>query len=386
MDRLVTSEFILGIIAGGRQARALALAAQAWNIRTQVLDAESTAPAASCCTLFVQGDPLSFEDVYRFGRSVDMLTFDTDRVNTAALMQLRRKGKRIHPDPELVGLMQDKGLQRELFVRHAIPTAPFREYDNAQQLFRDVQEHALDLPFIQKIRRRASDGPASAIIRSTVDLRNVLEGACIVEPLLDIGRELLVIVARNGREEARCYPVMELRRDPSGHRIERALCPASIPVDLEQRSRDIATALATAIELRGLLAVEMLVDRNGAVLVNNASPYPPLCGPLASACAVTSQSEQQLRAIFNLPLGSTRITNPAVLLTIFGGRGSEGRVRFAGLNDALAIEGVKIELYNGMDAISPFRLIGHATVLAPTIEEAMLKADIVSETLKVTPW
>jgi 5-(carboxyamino)imidazole ribonucleotide synthase len=333
----------------------------------------------------VQGSRHSFDDVVAFGRSVDLLTFEIEDVNIEALRALKAEGRRVVPDPEALALIQDKGLQKEFYAGHGIPTAPFTLYDSAAEIRAAVADARLAPPFVQKLRRGGYDGKGVAVIDTPDDLPRLLEGPSVVEWRVDIAKEISVIVARNDRGELRCFPAVEMVFDARVNLVDRLFCPADIPDSLEEEAESIAGRLAEALELSGLLAVEMFVDAEGRLWVNESAPRAHNSGHHSIESIITSQFEQQLRAIFNFPLGSTRLKMPAVMVNLLGEPGCEGRVKYAGMTDCMKIDGVKIHLY-GKKETRPFRKMGHVTVMAPTLAEAMEKASLVKHTLKVRSW
>lgn len=385
MEQLVTSEFRLGIIAGGQLGKLLALAASNWDVKTFIMDEDEHCPASTVCTQFVKGSRLSYDDVVAFGRMVDLLTFEIEDIDIEALRALKAEGRRIVPDPEVLAIIQDKGRQKEFYSAHDIPTAPYALYDSAEDIRRAVDQGTLSPPFVQKLRRGGYDGKGVAVIETSAQLSELLEGPSVVEQRVPIRKEISIIAARNARGEVQCFPAVEMVFDPRANLVDRLFCPADIPGDVHAEAERIASQVITDLEVTGLLAVEMFVDDTGAVLVNESAPRTHNSGHHSIESVITSQFEQQLRAIFNFPLGSTRLKTPAVMVNLLGEADARGAVKYEGMTRCMAIDGVKIHLYGKKD-VRPFRKMGHATVLAPSLSEAMEKASIVKQTLKVRSW
>jgi 5-(carboxyamino)imidazole ribonucleotide synthase len=385
MEKLVTSEIKLGIIAGGQLGKMLVLSASNWNVNTYVLDKDDHCPAATSCTFFYKGDQLNFDDVYRFGQLVDVLALELENVNIDALKKLKQEGKRIYPDPDKLEIIQDKGLQKQFYEKIKVPSSSFLLFNGKQEIISAFESGMLTIPFVQKLRKGGYDGRGVSIIRSKHDLINLLDGASVVEELIDIDKEISAIVARNEREEVRCHPTVEMEFNPTANLVEKLICPSTLPEEIENEAENIAIKIITELNLYGLLAVEMFVDKNKKIWVNEIAPRPHNSGHHTIESAITSQFEQLLRAIFNLPLGSTKLKMPAVMINLLGEPGYEGKVRYEGLTECLAVEGVKIHLY-GKKTTKPFRKMGHVTVLAPTVDEAKSKADFVKQKLKVVSW
>ena len=382
MERLVISDFKLGIIAGGQLGKMLVLAASNWDVKTWIMDRDEHCPASDVCTRFIKGDPLDFNDVYNFGKQLDMLTFEIENVNIEAIKKLKAEGVRINPDPDALEIIQDKGLQKKFYTDHDIPTAPFHLFENEDQIRQGVETGELALPFVQKLRTGGYDGRGVALIKTADDLERLFKGPSMVEDMVRIDKEISVIAARNLQGEIKCFPVVEMVFNVKANLVEKLICPSSIDETKQQVAMSIARRVIDALQLQGLLAVEMFMDKEGQITVNESAPRTHNSGHHTIESVITSQFEQQLRAIFNFSLGSTHLKLPAVMINLLGEPGFEGDVKYEGLTDSMAIEGVKIHLY-GKKISKPFRKMGHATVLAPTIEEAIEKADLVKNQLKI---
>jgi 5-(carboxyamino)imidazole ribonucleotide synthase len=385
MEKLVTSEIKLGIIAGGQLGKMLVLSASNWNVKTYVLDKDDHCPASTSCTFFYKGDQLNYDDVYRFGQLVDVLTLELENVNIDALKKLKREGKRIYPDPDKLEIIQDKGLQKQFYEKIKVPSSSFSLYNSKQEIISAFESGRLTIPFVQKLRKGGYDGKGVSIIRSKDDLINLLDGASLVEDIVDADKEISAIVARNESGEVKCHPTVEMEFNSQANLVEKLICPSTLPEEIENKAEDIAIKIITELNLYGLLAVEMFVAKNNKIWVNEIAPRPHNSGHHTIESAITSQFEQLLRAIFNLPLGSTKLKMPAVMINLLGEPGYEGKVRYEGLTECLAVEGVKIHLY-GKKTTKPFRKMGHVTILAPTVDEAKSKADFVKQKLKVVSW
>ncbi len=385
MENLVVSGLKLGIIAGGQLGKMLSLAASNWDISTHILDRDENCPAASCCTSLVKGDPMNFEAVYSFGKQVDMLTFEVENVNVEALKRLKEEGLRILPDPVHLELIQDKGLQKQFYRDHGIPTATFRLFDNREDILTGIRNGSLCLPFVQKLRRGGYDGMGVAVVNKPEDLGRMLDGPSIVEEKVEIYREVSVIVARNGNGEIKSFPAVEMEFNHQANLVEHLLCPAVLPQEIQEDTEEQARRVISGLGLTGILAVEMFVDRNRQIWVNEIAPRPHNSGHHTIESVITSQFEQLLRAIFNFPLGSTRLKMPAVMVNLLGEPGHNGKAHYEGLTKCMRLEGVKIHLY-GKKITRPYRKMGHVTILDPSMEEALKKAEFIKKTIKITSW
>ena len=382
MEQLVISDFKLGIIAGGQLGKMLALAASNWDIKTYILDPDENCPAASCATHFVKGNHLNFDDVYSFGKKVDMITFEIENVNIDALKKLKQEGIKIFPEPETLELIKDKGLQKEFYLQNNIPSAPFKIVDSKIEIIEAIENGILKFPFVQKLRTGGYDGKGVAVIKSKNEIINLLDGASIVEESITIKKEIAIIVARNSNGEIKCFPAVEMEFNPNANLVEKLICPASIEESISKEAKHLAEKIIKQLNCVGILAVELFIDHENKIWINEIAPRPHNSGHHTIESIITSQYEQLLRAIFNLPLGSIQIKLPAVMINLLGEQGFEGNVKYEGLTEVMAIEGVKIHLY-GKKITKPFRKMGHATILSNTINDASIKAELVKQKLKI---
>jgi len=383
MERLVTSSFKLGIIAGGQLGKMLIQEASKWDVVTYVMDPDEACPARTIASHFVRGSNLDFDAVYQFGKMVDLLTCEIENINIEALQKLKSEGHRILPDPDVLELIQDKGSQKEFYRLNNIPTAPFEMYDSPEDIRKEIEKGMITFPFVQKLRKGGYDGRGVAVIHHEGELQRLLDGPSVVEQKVEIEKEIAVIAARNKKGEIKCYPVVEMVFDPQANLVDKLICPSTITPAQSEKAMLMARELIELLQMQGLLAVEFFIDSRGEVIVNEMAPRTHNSGHHTIESIITSQFEQQLRAIFDLPLGSTMLKLPAVMINILGSEGYEGPVKYEGLTESMAIDGVKFHLY-GKKITKPYRKMGHITVLSLTLESAMKKAEKVKQLVKVT--
>ena len=379
---LAKSNLKLGIISGGQLGKMLIQEASKWNIETYVLDNDENCPARGIASHYVKGSNIDFNAVYKFGKMVDILTFEIENINIVALKKLKSEGHTLLPSPEILALIQDKGLQKIFYHQHNLPTAHFNIYETTGQILSALDTGEINYPFVQKLRKGGYDGRGVVVVNNENDLNKLLPDASVVEEKVDIEKEIAVIVARNHAGEIKAYPVVEMLFDPKANLVDLLICPSAITNEQQKKAIKYASQIIELLKMEGLLAVEFFVNIKGQVIVNEIAPRPHNSGHHTIESVVTSQYEQHLRAILNLPLGSTKLKTPSVMLNILGGEGYEGPVLYEGLNECLAIEGVKIHLY-GKQITKPFRKMGHVTVLASTVASALQKAEKVKQLVKV---
>lgn len=383
MEKLNSGSLKLGIIAGGQLAKMLIQEASKWDITTYVLDTEEDCPAGQIATRFVRGSRFDYDAVYNFGKQVDILTYEIESINTEALHKLQTEGLLLLPDPAILELIQDKGKQKDFYWQHGFPTAPYRHFDSKKDIIAAVETDRLNFPFVQKQCKGGYDGRGVVVVNSEADLPNLLDAPSIVEEKVDIAQEISVIVARNAQGETKCFPVVEMEFDPRANLVDKLLCPARISDAIAVEAQNIAMKIIESLNMVGLLAIEFFLDRNHKLYINESAPRPHNSGHHTIESNLTSQYEQHLRAILNLPLGSTQMLKPAVMVNLLGEPDVQGPVYYEGLYETLALEGVKIHLY-GKKQTRGYRKMGHVTVVADTLEEAINRAEKVKKLLKVT--
>lgn len=382
MERLVTSNLKLGIIAGGQLGKMLIQEASKWDIITCVLDNDENCPAGKIASHFIKGNNLDFESVYQFGKLADVLTFEIENVNIEALKKLKSEGRKIVPDPEILELIQDKGLQKAFYERNGIPTSGFKIYESETAIRSGIEKGEINFPFVQKLRKGGYDGRGVAVINDKSDLIKILSGASVIEEKVEIVKEISAIAARNRKGEIKCFPVVEMIFDPRANLVDKLICPSSITVEQSEKAVNYASEIIELLNMEGLLAVEFFIDPKGEVIVNEVAPRPHNSGHHTIESMITSQFEQHLRAILNLPLGCTKLKFPSVMINILGADGFEGPAIYEGLTESMAIDGVKIHLY-GKKITKPYRKMGHVTILSSSLECALKKAEKVKQLIRV---
>lgn len=382
MEKIVTSNLKLGIIAGGQLGKMLIQEASKWDLVTYVLDNDENCPARSIASYYIKGSNIDFDSVYQFGKMVDILTFEIENVNIEALKKLKSEGLKIVPEPEILELIQDKGLQKEFYKNNGIPTSAFKIYESKATILNGIDKGEINLPFVQKLTKGGYDGHGVTVINSKNDLTKLLSGVSVIEEKVEIEKEISVIVARNRKGEIKSFPVVEMYFDPIANLVDELICPASITVEQSEKAVNIASEIIELLNMEGLLAVEFFIDSKGEVIVNEVAPRPHNSGHHTIESIITSQFEQHLRAILNLPLGSTKIKLPSVMINILGADGYEGPVIYEGLSESLAIDGVKIHLY-GKKITKPNRKMGHVTIMSSSINCALKKAEKVKQLITV---
>ncbi len=368
----------LGILGGGQLGKMLIQAAADLNVLCKVLDPDANAPCKVLTNEFEQGKLTDYQTVYEFGKGVEVLTIEIENVNTEAMEALEREGVKVFPKPHIVREIQDKRLQKQFFRKHGVPTADFILVENKQ----DLVKHKGFLPAIQKLGKEGYDGRGVQKILNENDIAKGFDAPSLIEKLIDFEKEISVIVARNESGEVKTFPVVELVFNPVYNLVEYLFSPANISKEVEQEANRIATLIVEKWDFVGILAVEMFLTKDQKVLVNEVAPRPHNSGHHTIEANFVSQYEQHLRAILNLPLGSTHAIMPAAMVNLLGEEGYSGTAKYENLEKVLALEGAYIHLY-GKAITKPFRKMGHVTLLDTTVEGLRAKVDFVRQHLKV---
>ncbi len=377
-----SSNFTLGILGGGQLGKMMLYETRKFDITTHVLDPSPEAPCRIACDHFETGDLMDFETVYNFGKEVDLLTLEIEGVNIEALEKLELEGKKVYPSAKTLRNIQDKGIQKQFYKTHRIPTAPFIVFQNKNELNEAIVRQELHYPFVWKSCTGGYDGKGVSIIRDAEDIIPLPAGSCIAEKLIPFKNELAVIVARNPSGDVRTYPVVEMEFHPEANQVEYVICPARIDPKVAEKARAVATRVSEAFEHVGLLAVELFQTSEDEILVNEVAPRPHNSGHYSIEASYTNQFEQQLRAILDLPLGDTNSKVGGVMVNLTGAVGHTGAVVYQNIEQILAMEGVTPHIY-GKKQTRPFRKMGHVTIVNADLNVARKVAEQVKKTIKV---
>ncbi len=379
-----SSNFKLGILGGGQLGKMLLSDTRKFDIQTYVLDPSDEAPCKIACNKFFQGDLMDFQTVYDFGKQVDVLTFEIELVNLDALEKLENEGLKIYPSPKTLKLIQNKGIQKEFYIQNNIPTSKFEKYSNLVNLKTAIvnQQSTIKLPFVWKCTEFGYDGNGVKIIRSLEDVENLPNVECIAEEMVEFKNELAVIVCRSPSGEIKTYPVVEMEFHPEANQVEYVICPARIDDKVALKAREIALDVSEKFNHVGLLAVEMFQTYDDEILVNEVAPRPHNSGHYSIEASYTSQFENHLRAILDLPLGNTASKVAGIMVNLVGEEGFSGDVIYEKIEKIISWNGVTPHIY-GKKQTRPFRKMGHVTIVNEDINEARRIAEDVKNTIRV---
>ena len=377
-----SSDFKLGILGGGQLGKMLLYDTRKFDIQTIVLDPSEEAPARFGCNAFYNGSLLEFDTVYQFGKMVDLLTIEIENVNLEALEKLEEEGLPVYPSPKTLRLIQNKGRQKDFYVENNIPTSAHQRFVDIADLKKAIEKDELESPFVWKSAQGGYDGNGVKIVRSTMDLMGLPEVECLAEDLVPFKNELAVIVARSPKGEIKTYPVVEMEFHPEANQVEYTICPARISKKVSEKAQKIALQVSEAMNHVGLLAVEMFQTEDDDILVNEVAPRPHNSGHYSIEASYTSQFEQHLRAILDLPLGNTDSKVAGIMVNLVGEEGHSGQVVYENIEQIMSIEGVTPHIY-GKRETRPFRKMGHVTIVNEDMKEARRIAEEVKNSIRV---
>ncbi len=364
----------IGILGGGQLGRMLIQNALSYDDEWFTLDPAKDAPCSGI-SHFSNGSFNDFDTVFDFGKGKDVVSIEIEHVNGDALFELQENGIKVIPSPEIIKTIQQKILQKEFYKKHDIPSPEF-------QVIQKKSEATFALPFVQKMNTGGYDGKGVQVIKTEEDLQHLWDFPSVLENLVDIDKELSVIIAKNENGETKTFPVTEMVADPKLNLLDFNICPAEISEDIQQQIDKIAQQFINAANSPGLFAIELFLDKNGKVWVNETAPRLHNSGHQTQEGNANSQFEQFYRVLKNLPLADTDEFAFSGMLNLVGEEGFSGKVKYEGLDEVLKLPKTYVHLY-GKTETKPGRKMGHINVLADSREELMEKLIHIKSLVKV---
>ena len=372
----------IGILGGGQLGKMLAIEAANWHLPIYILDQDHQFPAVPYVPFFQAGNFKNFDDVVEFGKKVDILTIEIEQINVDALFYLEKEGVKVYPKPSTVKVIQDKGLQKMFYQERDIPTAGFQLFNDAKEMKDALNKNQITFPFVQKSRKDGYDGKGVVVVSNEKDLINLLDCPSIIEERINIKTEISIIVARSASGELIHYEPVEQHFNQEANLVSYLICPAELEKSTLSKMNEISSKIAIDLDLVGLLAIEFFLDENDDIFVNEVAPRPHNSGHHTQNSCETSQFEQHLRAILDLPLGSTRQHSTGAMVNIVGEPGYAGKTKYVGIEECLKIEGVHLHLYGKLET-RPFRKMGHINIADKDRKKVLENIEKIKSTLRV---
>jgi len=368
----------IGILGGGQLGRMLLQAAANYPVETFVMENDAHSPAAHLCHYFTKGDITNFEDVYNFGKGLDAITIEIENVNDEALERLELEGVKIYPTPAALKIIKNKILQKQFYKQNEIPSSDFLITQNLS----DLNQLLHFLPAVHKLAMGGYDGRGVQVLKIKEDITKGFDAPSILEKMVDIKKEIAVIIAVNTKGEHAMYPAVDMVFDQRLNLLEYQLSQAELPENVLWKIEAIATKLVKKLNSPGIFAVELFVDKNDNVFVNETAPRVHNSGHHTIEGNYSSQFDMLWRVMLDYPLGCTEAILPAAIVNLLGTEGFTGDAIYEGLEEIMKLENVFIHIY-GKKETKPGRKMGHVTILSKEKQELIHQANRIKNTLKV---
>ncbi len=370
---------IIALLGGGQLGRMFIENALRYDVRVHVLDPDPQAPCAGIAHHFVTGDLQDERTVLEFAADADIIGIEIEHVNTAAMEELQRSGKRVIPDPRVLSTIQDKGLQKQFYRDNGIPTSEFELIDGPEAI--EARKHLL--PAFLKSRTGGYDGKGVMAIADVASASSAFPGPAVLEQRADIALELAVLVAVTDDGAHIVYDPVEMVFNPELNLVDHLRSPARIPAAVSQEASALGVRVAQAFQAPGLYAVELFLTKDGTLLVNETAPRAHNSGHHTIEACPSSQFDQLLRIYMGWPLGGTLLRGTAAMVNLIG-EGGTGEVSLQGLTDVLHVPDTFVHLYGKRETRSG-RKMGHVTVLGKDATELDQAISIIKLHCKVVP-
>ena len=367
----------IGILGGGQLGRMFIENALRYDADISIIDPAENAPCKHIVKNFTQASFKDYDDVLAFGKNLDIITIEIEHVNTDALAALEKLGKKVIPSSKAIEIIKDKGLQKQFYKTNGIISSDFVLIENKE----DLKNHLNFLPAFQKSRTEGYDGKGVVFLKDKTDLDKAFDVPSILEKAVEIEKELSVIVVKNEKGEISVFPTVELVFDPVYNLVDYLISPANISEFQDKTAKELAMKVCIALDSEGIFAVELFLDKSGNILVNETAPRTHNSGHHTIESCASSQFDQQLRALLNLPLGDTSLRKKAAMVNIVGEENFDGKVIYQGLEEILALADVYVHLY-GKETTKPGRKMGHITILGENMDTIKEKIDFIKANFK----
>lgn len=369
----------VGIIGSGQLGRMTIQEARRLNIYTIVLTDVHPSPASEIADDYIIGSLYDSVKIEELASKCDVITYEIEHIDVNTLKKLEAEGKEVVPSARVLEIIQDKSKQKEEMRKNKIPTSDWEmvKEDNIEELI-----EKFGFPVVQKSCRGGYDGKGVFVLKSREDIPNMLKSESFFEKYVPFEKEIAVMVARNRDGEVKSYPLVEMEFDDKTNICDTVIVPAREDEDVMKLAQEIAVKCIEALDADGIFGVEMFLTKDKEIIVNEIAPRPHNSGHYTIEGCMTSQYEQFLRAVLNMPLGSTKLLFPSAMVNILGEPGYSGEVFVEGLEEVMKIEGAYVHLY-GKRETKPSRKMGHITVIADSSEEALRRANIAKNILKI---
>lgn len=367
-----------GILGGGQLGRMLLQQAANYPVETYIMESDANCPAAHLCHHFVLGDITNYDDVYNFGKGLDMLTIEIENVNEDALQKLEDEGVKVYPKPSTLKIIKNKIWQKEFYQLHSIPTSEFVVTKNRESL----QDHHSFLPAVHKLAEGGYDGKGVQLLHHASDIEKAFDEPSVLEKMVTIKKEIAVMIAVSASGETAIYAPVDMVFDTNLNLLSHQLSPAQLPEKVLWKAEAIALKVVRELKSPGIFAVELFTDHEDKVWVNETAPRVHNSGHHSIEACYCSQFDMLWRILLEYPLGNTDHIMPAAIVNVLGAPDHHGVAVYEGLKEVLAMDNVFVHLY-GKTHTKPGRKMGHITILSNERQELLHKANQIKHTLFV---
>ena len=367
---------IIGILGGGQLGKMVLDVSNKWGLDVFVLDLNKHCPSSKLCKRFFEGDLMDYETVVKFGKLCDIITIEIENVNVEALKHLESLNKKVYPQASIIETVQDKSDQKKFYQNNKIPTSSFKVLNGIDEIKNKITKGEISFPFKWKASKMGYDGYG---VKKIIDNKC----HCIIEELIDIKKELSVMVGSRESGEIVVYPAVEMEFNKKSNQVEYVISPAQVDHNIKSAAEDLAYKVSEKFNHIGILAVEMFLTNENELLVNEVAPRPHNSYHFSIEGSYTSQFEQFLRTILDLPLGSSKILENSVMVNLVGDSDSRGKVAYKNFDQIIGIEGVNLHIYGKFES-KPNRKMGHITIINKDLKIGKKIANEVKETVIIT--
>jgi 5-(carboxyamino)imidazole ribonucleotide synthase len=380
-SRLSPNEITLGIIGGGQLGKMMGLEARRMSINLAYLDPEINCPASTISDQMIVSDFKDEKAIIELAKKSDVLTYEIELANSSVLKGLESRGYVVHPASQVLYTIQNKIRQKKFLRDNRIPVPDFEEVISIEQAKKICKEFCY--PLVLKACEDSYDGRGNFLIKSPSDVERGIQyfkgRRCMIEKFIHFSKEISVMVARNFQGQIVSFPVVQ--NIHINNILDTTIAPAAINRSVESEAKLIAEKVVQSLRGVGVFGIEMFLECN-ELLINEIAPRPHNSGHYSIEACSISQFEEHIRAILGLPLIKPRLMTPAVMKNILGIPNYVGTYSFKGIDKALSIPGLKLHFY-GKKFTKPQRKLGHFTITAEKIEEALSRAKTVGNLLRV---
>ncbi|HLV23168.1 MAG TPA: 5-(carboxyamino)imidazole ribonucleotide synthase [Moheibacter sp.] len=369
----------IGILGGGQLGYMFLQNALQYPAEIHILDPSENAPCARHAHHFVQDDFADYQTVVDFGKDLDAIGIEIEHVNVDALRYLKSIGKRVVPDPDALAIIQDKSVQKKFYVENDIPTAPYFELEDWKDLICVVTE----FPVFQKANKGGYDGKGVQFLTSRNETEKILRVPSIYETSADLDKEIAVVVVADGKGNLVNYPVVELVFNQEYNLLDYLLMPSTLDESKAKEAEKIARKVVEKLNSPGVFAVEMFLNKDGSIWVNETACRVHNSGHSTIEAAYSSQFDQMLRTLMDLPLGSTNLFSTSAMVNLIGAENESGKAQIENLDEILEIPGIYLHWY-AKEETRPGRKMGHITLVGNDLDELKSNIEKVNQTVKVT--